>query len=229
MNETLTYNALYERPAVIRLLGDVAGKRVLDVGCGSGILSQHLVDRGAEVLGFDASSAMIEIATERGLRGAEFRVADLGEPLTFLPDASFDLAVGSLVMHYLEDWVSPLRELRRVLRDGEALVLSTHHPAADVHLSREGNYFATEYLHDEWHLGETTFEVHFWRRPLCAMFASFADAGFTAEILQEPMPVEACRTAAPRDWAQLTTTPAFIFFRLRATAPRSPVGETVSL
>ena len=40
MNQTAPYNALYERPAVISLLGDVAAQRVLDVGCGSGILSR---------------------------------------------------------------------------------------------------------------------------------------------------------------------------------------------
>lgn len=41
-NETAPFNALYERPAVIDLLGDVRAKRVLDVGCGSGVLSHGL-------------------------------------------------------------------------------------------------------------------------------------------------------------------------------------------
>ena len=43
-------------------------------------------------------------------------------------------------MHYLRDRVPPLRELRRVLTDDGALVLSTHHPARDVRLSVTGNY-----------------------------------------------------------------------------------------
>ena len=54
------YNSLYERPAIIAMLPDITGRRVLDVGCGSGPLSELLVDRGAaQVVGFDASARMI--------------------------------------------------------------------------------------------------------------------------------------------------------------------------
>src|SRR5262249_45021234 len=131
-------------------------------------------------------------------------------------DGAFDVAVGSLVMHYLRDWVGPLRELRRVLVPGGTLVLSTHHPADDIRLSATGNYFGVELLDDRWRLGATLFDVQFWRRPLTAMFLAFSEAGFTVEVLQEPMPIEACRTEFPDEWEYLTTKPAFVFFRLRA-------------
>ena len=52
--ETKAHNALYERPATLSLLPPVKGKRVLDAGCGPGVTAQWLVDRGAEVVGFDA-------------------------------------------------------------------------------------------------------------------------------------------------------------------------------
>jgi ubiquinone/menaquinone biosynthesis C-methylase UbiE len=189
-NETAPYNALYERPAVIELLGDVSGKRFLDVGCGAGPLAQWLVENGASVVGFDVSPAMVAIARERALPDTSFHVADLAEPLAFLPDAAFDVAVGSLVMHYLRDWVAPLRELKRVLAPGGTLLLSTHHPADDIELSVTGNYFDVELLHDRWGLGGKVFDVHFWRRPLTAMFSA------------------------------LTTKPAFVFFQLRADTER---------
>jgi hypothetical protein len=112
--------------------------------------------------------------------------------------------------------VGPLRELRRVLRSSGKVVLSTHHPADDIRLSQSRNYFATEYLRDRWALGENVFDVHFWRRPLTAMFSAFETAGFTVEILQEPMPVEECRNWFPDAWESLTTEPAFVFFRLVA-------------
>jgi SAM-dependent methyltransferase len=215
-SETGPYNALYERPAVIELLGDVSGKRVVDVGCGSGPLSQWLVESGASVVGFDVSSALVRLAEARGLSGASFHVADLAEPLLFLSDASFDVAVGSLVLHYLRDWAAPLRELHRVLVPGGTLVLSTHHPAQDIDLSPASNYFGVELLHDRWDLGGKVFDVHFWRRPLGAMFSAFADAGFTVDELREPMPVEECRTRFPDTWEALTTKPAFVFFKLTA-------------
>ncbi len=214
-NETSPYNALYERPAVIELLGNVREKRVLDAGCGAGPLSQWLVENGASVVGFDVSPAMVAIARERALPDASFHVADLARPLEFLPDGAFDVAVGSLVFHYLRDWGGPLRELHRVLAAGGKLVLSTHHPADDIGLSASGNYFGVELLHDRWELGGKVFEVEFWRRPLTAMFSAFSEAGFTVEVLREPMPIEACRTQFPHEWAQLTTKPAFVFFALR--------------
>ncbi|MGD0386419.1 MAG: class I SAM-dependent methyltransferase [Solirubrobacteraceae bacterium] len=217
-NETAPYNALYERPAVIELLGDVHGRRVLDVGCGSGTLSQWLVESGASVVGFDISPAMLAIARERGLSGASFHVADLARPLTFVPDASFDLAVASLVFHYLRDWAAPLRELSRGLVPGGTLVLSTHHPAMDVGLSAGGDYFGLELVQDRWDLGGRVVDVQFWRRPLSAMFASFTDAGFSVEGVHEPMPVDACRTRFPEAWEELTTKPSFVFFRLAKTS-----------
>jgi SAM-dependent methyltransferase len=213
--EDNAYNALYERPGLISLLPPVAGRRVLEAGCGSGPLAAWLVGRGAEVVGFDTSAALVQIARSRGLPGARFEVADLSEPLSF-GDHSFDVAVAGLVMHYLRDWVGPLHELRRVLRPGGALVFSTHHPANDLELSETGDYHATELLTDRWEKGGRSFEVRFWRRPLSAMFDAFAEAGFTVERVGEPLPLPECRERFPEAWERLTTRPWFLFFRLRA-------------
>jgi 2-polyprenyl-3-methyl-5-hydroxy-6-metoxy-1,4-benzoquinol methylase len=58
-------NALYDRPAVLGLLGDVTGKRVLDAGCGPGLYAEELVRRGASVVGFDESPEMVRLARRR--------------------------------------------------------------------------------------------------------------------------------------------------------------------
>jgi 2-polyprenyl-3-methyl-5-hydroxy-6-metoxy-1,4-benzoquinol methylase len=47
------FNAHYDRPACLNLLGDVAGLRVLDAACGPGLYAAELAGRGAEVIGFD--------------------------------------------------------------------------------------------------------------------------------------------------------------------------------
>jgi SAM-dependent methyltransferase len=214
--ESNAYNALYERPGLISLLPPVAGRRVLDAGCGSGPLAAWLVEQGAEVVAFDASAEMVRLARERGLPNASFSVADLAQPLDFLRDDEFDVAVAGLVMHYLRDWVAPLRELRRVLRPGGALVFSTHHPANDLELSQTGDYHATELLTDRWEKGGREFEVRFWRRPLSAMFDAIAEAGFQVERVSEPQPLEECRERFPHAWERLSRKPWFLFFRLRA-------------
>jgi SAM-dependent methyltransferase len=216
-SERNAWNSLYERPATIALLPPVAGKHVLDVGCGSAPLSAWLVDHGASVAGIDASAAMIRIAERRALPNASFRVTNLADPLPFA-DGTFDIAVASLVLHYLEDWLEPLRELRRVLRAAGTLVLSTHHPSWDVTLSDSGDYFATELIQDCWERGGRPFEVTYWRRPLTAMVAAMRSAGFRIDTIEEPFPLEECRERFPEDWQKLTTRPAFLFFRLVASS-----------
>jgi ubiquinone/menaquinone biosynthesis C-methylase UbiE len=93
-------NGYYGRPAVVNLAGDVAGRRVLDAGCGSGPIAAALRDRGAVVTGFDSSAGMLELARRRLGPDADLHVADLASPLP-LPDGSFDDVIAALVLHYL--------------------------------------------------------------------------------------------------------------------------------
>ena len=95
----------------------MAGRRILDVGCGSGPLFAALRDRGAIVTGFDSSTGMLKQARQRLGDGADLQVAALGSPLPF-PDGAFDDVIAALVLHYLEDWGLALAELRRVLKPG---------------------------------------------------------------------------------------------------------------
>lgn len=104
-NESGLFNEYYERPAMLRLTGDVSGRRILDAGCGSGPLSAAL-GKGAVVTGFASSAAMVDLARQRLGDDAELYVADLAAPLPFA-DATFDDVVASLVLHYLEDWAGP--------------------------------------------------------------------------------------------------------------------------
>src|SRR6202044_923655 len=122
-NEASLFNAYYERPATLALAGDVAGRRVLDAGCGSGPLFAALRDRGAIVTGFDSSTGMLEQARQRLGDDADLQVAALGSPLPF-PDGAFDDVIAALVLHYLEDWEPALAELRRVLKPGGRLIAS---------------------------------------------------------------------------------------------------------
>ncbi|MGB9736974.1 class I SAM-dependent methyltransferase [Chloroflexus sp.] len=82
---TKPHNAYYEHPAMLSLLLDVRGKCVLDAGCGPGIYSELLLDRGAEVVAVDANPKMVRLAQQRLQDRAQVFQADLGQPLTFLP------------------------------------------------------------------------------------------------------------------------------------------------
>jgi len=109
------------RPALDRL-GDVAGRRVLDFGCGHGMASVVLARRGARVTGFDLSGRYLREARQRAQANGvavSFAQAD-GERLPFAA-GSFDRIWGNAVLHHL-DLPRTGAELRRVLRPGGVAV-----------------------------------------------------------------------------------------------------------
>ncbi len=207
------YNAHYDRPAVLELLGDVAGLRVLDAGCGPGLYAEELLARGAEVVGFDASTAMVELARRRVGDRAEIRVARLDEPLPY-PDASIDLVVCALAIHYVEDRQAAFAEFRRVLRPGGAAVVSTQHPTTDW-LRKGGSYFDRVLETDAWSsLPPGLNEVRYWREPLSDLCTAATDAGFVIQRLVEPRPPESLRERWPEEHAKLSRRPGFLALRL---------------
>jgi len=213
-NEGNAWNAYYERPAVIAMVGDVAGARVLDVGCGAGSHSVALADRGAKVTGFDKSRGLLAIARERLGERVELHHGDLADPLPF-DDGAFDVVLASLVLHYLRDWAPVLEELHRVLVPGGRLIVSTHHPFMDHVLSGEDDYFATYLITDEWTLGDEQVTMQFWHRPLRDMLAAFTSAGFVLDRIHEPEPDPKAELLFPQAFESLTTKPQFLFFEAR--------------
>jgi 2-polyprenyl-3-methyl-5-hydroxy-6-metoxy-1,4-benzoquinol methylase len=120
------YDARYDRPAVFELVGDVAGRRVLDAGCGPGLYSEELVARGADLVAIDASAEMVKLAEKRIGSRAQVMRADLNEPLPFA-SAEFDLIVCALVIHHVHDRNVCFREFLRLLKPGGRAIVSTQH------------------------------------------------------------------------------------------------------
>jgi SAM-dependent methyltransferase len=117
-----------EWPAVRRQLPDLAGRRVLDLGCGFGWFARWACAQGAEyVLGVDLSEKMIGRA-RRDTRDSriEYRIVDL-EQAEF-PPASFDLAYSSLALHYIENFEWLVRAVYRALRPDAHFVFTIEHP-----------------------------------------------------------------------------------------------------
>jgi SAM-dependent methyltransferase len=213
--ETSLANAYYERPAILALAGDVAGRRILDAGCGSGPLFAALRDRAAIVTGIDSSAKMLELARQRLGASADLHHADLRSPLPF-PDGAFDDVIASLVLHYLEDWAAPLAELRRVLTPGGRLIVSVDHPIIFKLVNSGADYFATRKWSFEWNFGGHTVPMTFWHRPLHAMTDAFTTAGFRISVISEPQPAPTARDLFPDEFRKLTTNPSFLFFVLEA-------------
>ncbi len=214
-NAVAPYNALYERPALLDLAGDVAGLDVLDLGCGPGVTTAELVGRGAQVTGLDRSAALVEHA--RGLSGAEFLVHDLADPLPFASGA-FDFIVSGLVLHYLDDWSAVLAEVHRVLRPGGRLVASVHHPLTDIgirSLEPHGTYLESYRIADVWEMAGEEVVVRFWHHPLGRMTGWIAGAGLALTDVVEPRPLPSMADSHPESSARLSAEPAFLLLAAR--------------
>ncbi|MGY1842923.1 class I SAM-dependent methyltransferase [Modestobacter sp. SYSU DS0875] len=212
--EDNAYNAHYDRPAVLDLVGEVAGRRVLDAACGPGLYTEALLERGAEVLGFDASAAMVELAQARVGNRARIDLARLDQPLPYLDD-HVDLVVCALAIHHVADRRAALAEFHRVLRPGGAAVVSTQHPTTDW-LRKGGSYFDRALESDTWSFPSGQHEVHFWREPLSDLCTAATDAGFVIQRLVEPRPPESMRRRWPEQHEKLSRRPGFLVLRLLA-------------
>ena len=213
MSDTEIQNAYYERPAVLALAGDVAGRRILDAGCGAGPLSASLRDRGAHVSGFDFSATMVELARKRLGEDADLRVADISQPLPY-GDQAFDDVIAALVLHYLEDWTAPLAELRRIIRPGGRLILAVNHPLLYKFIHPEANYFAVEQWSEEYTFNGQKGVLAYWHRPLHAMTDEFTKAGFRTSVVSEPYPAEGAKEKFPEEMQGKEAFLCFLFFVL---------------
>jgi len=117
-----------EWPAVQRLLPELRGKRVVDLGCGFGGFARWAMSQGAaSVLGVDLSENMLARArAETADPGVRYLRADL-ESLE-LPAAAFDLAYSSLALHYVEDFGRLVGGVFQCLAFGGHFVFSIEHP-----------------------------------------------------------------------------------------------------
>ena len=181
----------------VRLLGDVAGKRVLDLGCGTGQASVTLARRGATVIGVDASNRMLERArsiAERAETRVEWHLGDVAD-LAFLRAESIDLAISVYALGEVDDLSRVLRQVHRVLKNRAMFVFSFDHPIGlcvgrpppELPTTPLDSVVRMSYFTDEPITVDRDGEpVRLYVRTISDVFHSLARSGFRVEIVAEP-------------------------------------------
>jgi trans-aconitate 2-methyltransferase len=114
--------------SLVELLAPQAGERILDLGCGTGHLTAQIAEAGAEVVGIDASTAMVDEARRNfaGRPGVRFEIADarsFADDFALAGDIGrFDAVFSNAVLHWVRPPEAAVRNIRRALRSGGRLV-----------------------------------------------------------------------------------------------------------
>jgi 2-polyprenyl-3-methyl-5-hydroxy-6-metoxy-1,4-benzoquinol methylase len=215
-------------PAQVAVCGDVAGRRLLDVGCGAGYFAREMALRGARVTGVDLSPRMLEHARRHEAAaplGIDYREVD-AEALDAAFAEPFDVVTSCLVLQDVPRPEAALRAIHAVLRPGGRAVLSMAHPCTDTPF-REwlrddagrkqalavDRYFARTVLRTDWRgwaYDFTTAAVH---ATLEDWFRWVLGTGFTLRGFHEPRPTEAAVRARP-DLEDAARVPYFMILDL---------------
>ncbi len=129
--------------ADLQILGsEVRSKDVLEIGCGGGQCSVYLAQRGARMVALDLSSRQLAHARAHArARGVAVRfIESSAEDLSMLEDASFNVALSSFALGFVEDIGRAFREAHRVLRPGGLFAFSWGSPPRAWRRPDEGLY-----------------------------------------------------------------------------------------
>lgn len=216
-------------PAQAVACGEVGGKRLLDVGCGSGYFAREMARRGAVVTGIDISPRMIDHARreeQRAPLGVTYAVADAAAIASTFPAQSFDMATSCVALQDMPEAPTVLRAVRDVLRPGGRFVASITHPCTDTpvrewqrdeagrkHCLCTDGYFERgpiEYTWLRWSYRFTTTALHV---PLEDWFDWILGAGFRLRAFREPRPTDEVLRARP-ELEDASKVPYYVIFDL---------------
>lgn len=229
-----SYGYNIEWPCIQEMLPELAGKSVLDVGCGTGIFTFLFESfQPKELVGIDLSPKMLEIAeakaAERGVQ-AEFLLGDVAE-IGACTDCKFDFVFSSTTTHYLADLGRFFSGLSACLKEDGCCILSVIHPVYSAGYPLEhGDAFPED---DEWQVRYLDQHMRAYIQPWieyndnCENHLSvsyhhiFSDyinaavrAGLSIQEIREPMPPESWKEKFPGRYESFIETPTYMIMKL---------------
>jgi len=129
-------------PGIYKIVGDLKGKVIYDIGCGNGYMARYFEKKGARVYASDVSRKMIKIAMSKS-KGMDIAYsAHKATDFSRYKKESFDVVVMSMVIHYIKDLDELFKGIVKVLKLGGIFVFSNEH------------FFRPNYPYSEWVKGK---------------------------------------------------------------------------
>ncbi len=193
-------------PTILKMLGQVKGKRILDAGCGNGYLCRLLSKNGAKMEGVDVSKRSIEMAEaierEKPL-GIKYYAGSICN-LSMYNNHTFDAVVSNIVLGDLQELDKAIKELYRVLKPQGKLVFSLMHPCfssppihgwvrkpVDSDRKEDWLYWKVDRYFDrnieEWRYFDLP-PIYSFHRPLSDYIKALLKNGFAITEFEEPIP-----------------------------------------
>jgi ubiquinone/menaquinone biosynthesis C-methylase UbiE len=205
--------------ALLELVGDVSGRRVLDLACGPGRVSRELSRRGARVVGLDLSAALLDKARLAGNPGPgviEYQHGRAEDP-DALAEQEFDAVVCNYGLTDIDDLAGAIRTVIRVLRSGGLFVFSILHPCFPGYADAPSAWPpGLGYYREEWWLATTDGfrgKVGSNHRMLSTYVNLLVEHGLVLDRIGEPEP--------SAEWQQRLPggTPVPVYFVARYSKP----------
>lgn len=200
-------------PTQIELCGEVRGRKVLDVGSGTGYFAREMARRGARVTGIDLSPGMMAHAEEQEARkplGIRYITGDAARLKEYIGNDRFDLVTSCLSLQDMPDIQQVLRAIHDALIVGGRLIASIAHPCTDTPFRRWAKdesgtkqwlcidrYFDRGPIKYKWKGWAYEFSTSAHHATLEDWFAWLRDAGFLLRGLREPQPSAAAIAKYP--------------------------------
>lgn len=221
-------NYVLEQPAMLSLLPEVTGMRVLDLGCGAGDLCRRLRAMGtSEVVGVDISARMLALAESVEHEGITYSHQAIEDYTA--PAASFDLVVSSLALHYVRDFAQVMGRVAGWLRPGGYLLFSIEHPVATAAQGRHPGWmrdaagnkicWALDHYQEEGERQSRWFVdgVVRYHRTIATVLNTLIDNGLMICRVQEPYAVPEAEEQRPQ-LLEERRRPPFLFVKARREA-----------
>lgn len=222
-NNGMFFNGCIEMPGMLKMLGNVKGKKILDWGCGSGIYAKLLTKKGAKVKGFDISKEMIDIAKDANPK-LDLKVGS-GNKIPF--NETFDIVYASLAIHYLDDWNKSLKEINRVLKKGGEFIFSIGNP---IHNASKGtiikgkeyrilgmkDYYAGDKSTADWKLpnGKVS-HIETYNKPYGEIIRTLVKHNFEIIDYDDPKPISKAKKINPKEYEYYRKAPIFSIWKVR--------------